>query len=120
MGVQSLAVACGTLALCLALTTATNPGFVVRITQAGLDYAHEQGIAILEKKLAQLKLSDISGDSRVLHVGKVHYELSRLRLRDFHLPKSQITPISNVGLQVSISNAFAELSGDWWVKFLFV
>ncbi|XP_033375049.1 bactericidal permeability-increasing protein-like [Parus major] len=120
MGVQSLAVACGALALCLALTTATNPGFVVRITQAGLDYAHEHGITILEKQLAQLKLPDISGDSRVLRVGKVHYELSRLRLRDFHLPYTRITPISNVGLQVSISNAFAELSGDWWVKFLFL
>ncbi|XP_039936306.1 bactericidal permeability-increasing protein-like [Hirundo rustica] len=120
MGVQSLAAACGALALCLALTTATNPGFVVRITQAGLDYAHQQGIVILEKELAQLKLSDISGDSRVLHVGKVHYELSRLRLRDFHLPYSRITPVSNVGLQVSISNAFAELDGDWRVKFLFV
>ncbi|NWV48536.1 BPI protein, partial [Daphoenositta chrysoptera] len=98
----------------------TNPGFVVRITQAGLDYAHQQGIAMLEKKLAQLKLPDISGDSRVGRVGKVHYELYRLRLRDFHLPYSRITPISNVGLQVSISNAFAELDGDWRVKFLFV
>ncbi|NWS89531.1 BPI protein, partial [Toxostoma redivivum] len=98
----------------------TNPGFVVRITQAGLDYAHQQGMAILEKELAQLKLPDISGDSRVLRVGKVHYELSRLRLRDFHLPYSRITPVSNVGLQVSISNAFAELDGDWRVKFLFV
>ena len=38
MGVQSLVVACGAVALCLALTTATNPGFMVRITQAGLDY----------------------------------------------------------------------------------
>ncbi|NXS86099.1 BPI protein, partial [Erpornis zantholeuca] len=98
----------------------TNSGFVVRITQAGLDYAHQHGIAILEKELAQLKLSDISGDSRVGRVGKVRYELSRLRLRDFHLPYSRITPISNVGLQVSISNAFAELDGDWRVKFLFV
>ncbi|NXT62082.1 BPI protein, partial [Chaetops frenatus] len=98
----------------------TNPGFVVRITQAGLDYAHQQGITILEKELAQLKLPDISGDSRVLRVGKVRYELSRLRLRDFHLPYSRITPISNAGLQVSISNAFAELDGDWRVKFLFV
>ncbi|NWR43372.1 BPI protein, partial [Regulus satrapa] len=98
----------------------TNPGFVVRITQAGLDYAHQQGIMILEKELAQLKLPDISGDSRVLRVGKVRYELSRLRLRDFHLPYSRITPISNVGLQVSISNAFAELDGDWRVKFAFV
>ncbi|NXO78997.1 BPI protein, partial [Sitta europaea] len=98
----------------------TNPGFVVRITQSGLDYAHQQGIAILEKELAQLKLPDISGDSRVLRVGKVHYALSRLRLRDFHLPYSRITPTSNLGLQVSISNAFAELDGDWRVKFLFV
>ncbi|NXH33915.1 BPI protein, partial [Myiagra hebetior] len=98
----------------------TNPGFMVRITQAGLDYAHQHGIAILEKELARLKLPDISDDSRVGRVGKVHYELSRLRLRDFHLPYSRITPISNVGLQVSISNAFAELDGDWRVKFLFV
>ncbi|NXD02026.1 BPI protein, partial [Certhia familiaris] len=98
----------------------TNPGFMVRITQSGLDYAHQQGIAILEKELAQLKLPDISGDTRVLRVGKVHYALSRLRLRDFHLPYSRITPISNVGLQVSISNAFAELDGDWRVKFLVV
>uniref|UniRef100_A0A8C3QRY6 Bactericidal permeability-increasing protein n=1 Tax=Cyanoderma ruficeps TaxID=181631 RepID=A0A8C3QRY6_9PASS len=120
MGVQSLAVACGALALCLALTTATNPGFMVRITQAGLDYANQHGIAILEKELAQLKMPDISGDSRVLRVGKVHYELSRLRLRDFHLPYSRITPISNMGLQVSISNAFAELDGDWRVKVFFV
>ncbi|NXA68567.1 BPI protein, partial [Mohoua ochrocephala] len=97
----------------------TNPGFVVRITQAGLDYAHQHGIAILEKQLSQLKLSDISGESRVWRMGKVRYELSRLRLRDFHLPYSRITPISNVGLQVSISNAFAELDGDWRVKFLF-
>ncbi|NXI04368.1 BPI protein, partial [Pachycephala philippinensis] len=81
---------------------------------------HQHGIAILEKELAQLKLSDISGDSRVGRVGKVRYELSRLRLRDFHLPYSRITPISNVGLQVSISNAFTELDGDWRVKFLFV
>uniref|UniRef100_A0A674HJM2 Bactericidal permeability-increasing protein n=1 Tax=Taeniopygia guttata TaxID=59729 RepID=A0A674HJM2_TAEGU len=120
MGMQSVALACGALALCLALTTATNPGFVVRMTQAGLDYAHQQGISILEKELAQLRLPDISGETRVLHVGKVRYEFSRLRLRDFHLPHSRITPVSNMGLQVSISNAFAELDGDWRVKFLFI
>ncbi|XP_019139905.3 bactericidal permeability-increasing protein [Corvus cornix cornix] len=115
MGVQSLVVACGAVALCLALTTATNPGFVVRITQAGLDYANQQGIAILQKELAQLKLPDISDKS-----GKVRYQLSRLRLPNFRLPYSRITPISNVGLQVSISNAFAELNGDWRVKFRFL
>ncbi|XP_075373304.1 bactericidal permeability-increasing protein-like [Mycteria americana] len=120
MGAQSLAVACGALALCLALAGATNPGFVVRITQAGLDYAHQQGIAILEKELAQLKLPDISGDFRIRHVGKVHYEISRLDLRSFHLPYSRISLVPSVGLQVSISNAFAEVDGNWRVKIHFI
>ncbi|NWI93541.1 BPI protein, partial [Pitta sordida] len=97
-----------------------NPGFMVRITQAGLDYAHQQGILILEKELAKLTLPDISGDTRVLRVGKVHYELSRLRLRNFQLPYSRISPVPNVGLQVSISNAFAELDGNWRVKLFFI
>ncbi|KFR04294.1 Bactericidal permeability-increasing protein, partial [Nipponia nippon] len=98
----------------------TNPGFVARITQAGLDYAHQQGIAVLEKELVQLKLPDISGDYRVRHVGKVHYELSSLDLRSFHLPYSRISLVPNVGLQVSISNAFAEVDGNWRVKIYFV
>ncbi|NXS39838.1 BPI protein, partial [Balaeniceps rex] len=98
----------------------TNPGFVVRITQAGLDYAHQQGIAILEKELAQLKLPDISGDFRIRHVGKVHYEISRLGLRSFYLPYSRISLVPNVGLQVSISNAFAEVDGNWRVKIHFI
>ncbi|NXP79231.1 BPI protein, partial [Ramphastos sulfuratus] len=98
----------------------TNPGFVVRITQAGLDYAHQQAINFLEQELGQLKLQDISGDFRVLRVGKVHYEISRLYLRSFHLPHSSISLVPRVGLQVSISNAFAELDGHWRVKIYFI
>ncbi|KAF1576879.1 UNVERIFIED_CONTAM: Bactericidal permeability-increasing protein, partial [Eudyptes pachyrhynchus] len=98
----------------------TNPGFVVRITQAGLDYAHQQGIAVLEKELAHLKMPDISGDFRIRHVGKVRYEISRLDLRRFHLPYSRISLVPNVGLQVSISNAFAEVDGNWRVKIHFI
>ncbi|NXX14834.1 BPI protein, partial [Podargus strigoides] len=98
----------------------TDPGFMVRITQAGLDYAHQQGIAFLEKELARLKLPDISGDFRIRHVGKVHYEISRLDLRSFHLPFSRISLVPNVGLQVSISNAFADVDGNWRVKLHFI
>ncbi|KFQ31204.1 Bactericidal permeability-increasing protein, partial [Merops nubicus] len=82
--------------------------------------AHQQGISFLEKELTQLKLPEISGDFRVRHVGKVHYELSRLDLRIFHLPYSRISLVPSVGLQVSISNAFAELDGSWRVKFYFI
>ncbi|NXH20766.1 BPI protein, partial [Bucco capensis] len=98
----------------------TNPGFMVRITQAGLDYAHQQAIPFLEQELAQLKLPDLSGESRVLRVGKVRYEISSLELSSFQLPHSRISLVPGLGLQVSISNAFAELDGDWRVKFHFI
>ncbi|NXE83143.1 BPI protein, partial [Cochlearius cochlearius] len=98
----------------------TNPGFVVRITQAGLDYAHQLGVKVLEKELAQLKLPDISGDFRIRHVGKVHYDISSLDLRSFDLQYSQISLVPSVGLRVSISNAFAEVDGNWRVKIHFI
>ncbi|KFP87135.1 Bactericidal permeability-increasing protein, partial [Apaloderma vittatum] len=82
--------------------------------------AHQQAIAFLEKELAQLKLPDISGDFRIKPVGKVRYEISRLELQSFHLPYSRISLVPNVGLQVSISNAFAEVDGNWRVKVLFI
>ncbi|EOA98170.1 Bactericidal permeability-increasing protein, partial [Anas platyrhynchos] len=44
----------------------------------------------------------------------------RLNLRDFQLPHSQISLVPNEGLQVSISNAFAELDGNWRVKLRFL
>lgn len=43
-----------------------------------------------------------------------------LDLRSFHLPYSRISLVPNVGLQVAISNAFAEVDGNWRVKFHFM
>uniref|UniRef100_A0A8V0YR09 Bactericidal permeability-increasing protein n=1 Tax=Gallus gallus TaxID=9031 RepID=A0A8V0YR09_CHICK len=120
MAARSLAVFGVVLDVFLVLTAATNPGFVVRITQAGLDYAHQHGITVLQKELAQLKLPDISGDFPVRHLGKVHYEISSLNLRSFQLPYSRISLVPNVGLHVAISNAFAEVDGNWRVKFHFI
>lgn len=45
-----------------------------------------------------------------------HWFLFRLSLSSFHLPYSQISLVPDVGLQVSISNAFAELDGNWRIK----
>uniref|UniRef100_A0A663NCX3 Bactericidal permeability-increasing protein n=1 Tax=Athene cunicularia TaxID=194338 RepID=A0A663NCX3_ATHCN len=97
-----------------------NSSFTRRLSGGGdapsAPAAHQQGIAVLEQELAQLKLPDISGDFRIRHVGKVHYEISSLDLRSFHLPYSRISLVPSVGLQVSISNAFAEVDGNWRVK----
>ncbi|XP_014799152.1 PREDICTED: lipopolysaccharide-binding protein-like [Calidris pugnax] len=76
MGAQSLAVACGVLALCLTLAEATNPGFVVRITEAGFN----------------------------------------MELRNFYLANSRISLVPSMGPQLSISNAFADVNGNWQAK----
>ncbi|XP_059569099.1 bactericidal permeability-increasing protein isoform X2 [Alligator mississippiensis] len=119
MAVQSLAPAALLLAVSITLARATKPGIVARITGPGLDYALQKGISALEKKLAEMKLPDLSG-SQETPVGDVYYEFSRLNLRSFRLPSSQITPLPDVGVQVSVSNAFAQLTGNWrWKRGLF-
>ncbi|XP_059586416.1 bactericidal permeability-increasing protein [Alligator mississippiensis] len=120
MVVRSLALAALMLAACMVLARATNPGFVARITEKGLDYARQEGIAALEKKLAKLKLPDFSGSFKVKPFGNVHYEFYSLDLRSFQLPSSQIVPVPNVGLRVSVSKAFAHLTGKWKVKKRFI
>ncbi|XP_039353706.1 bactericidal permeability-increasing protein isoform X1 [Mauremys reevesii] len=120
MATHRLALAASVLAICTVLSRATNPGFVARITVKGLDYARQEGIAALQKELAELKLPDFSGSFKVKLLGKVHYTFYSLNLRSFQLPSSQIAPIPNVGLKVSIANAFAQLTGKWRVKKRFV
>ncbi|CAM5152311.1 unnamed protein product [Eretmochelys imbricata] len=116
MATRHLALAASVLAICMVLTRATNPGFVARITVKGLDYARQEGITALQKELAKLKLPDFSGSFKVKVLGKVRYTFYSLNLRSFQLPSSQIALIPNVGLKVSIANAFAQLTGKWKVK----
>ncbi|XP_075756926.1 bactericidal permeability-increasing protein [Pelodiscus sinensis] len=120
MAAPRLALAASVLAIGLLLSRAANPGFVARITVKGLDYARQEGVAALQKELAKLKLPDFSGSSKVKILGRVRYSFYSLNLRDFQLPSSQIAPLPNVGLRVSIANAFAQLTGKWRVKKSFI
>ncbi|XP_053099142.1 bactericidal permeability-increasing protein-like [Hemicordylus capensis] len=103
------------LALVLAKGT-TNSGFVGRITEKGLDYARQVGVAALQQKLATLTLPDFSGSFKVPLLPNIQYKLYSLKIQHFQLPSSTIAPIPDAGLKVSITNAFAELTGDWEVK----
>ncbi|KAJ7332264.1 hypothetical protein JRQ81_014444, partial [Phrynocephalus forsythii] len=102
---------------CLGLwSEGANPGFMGRITGKGLDYARQEGVAVLQQKLAGLTLPDFSGSFRVQHLGNVDYRFHSLRIGTFQLPSSSIVPLPGMGLKVSITNAFATLSGEWQVK----
>ncbi|XP_018414791.1 PREDICTED: bactericidal permeability-increasing protein-like [Nanorana parkeri] len=97
-----------------------NPGAVVRITQKGLDYARQIGIGVLQQKLSSIQLPDYSGSYDVGILGSVHYDISGMAITSVQLPSSQITFVPNVGLKVSIDQAFIEIHGRWGVKYLFV
>lgn len=107
------------LAVCLSAAGAVNPGFVVRLTQKGLDYARQEGMSVLQKELAKVHLPDFSGSTHT-HLGKVKYSFNSMTIRNFQLPSSQISPVPNVGLKLSISGAFIEINGKWHVKALHI
>ncbi|XP_053574867.1 bactericidal permeability-increasing protein isoform X2 [Bombina bombina] len=104
------------LAMCMGAIGAINPGFVVRITQKGLDYARQEGMSVLQKELSKIHIPDFSGSTHT-HIGKVKYSFSSMNIRSFQLPNSQINLVPNVGLKLSISGAFIEVDGQWRVRY---
>ncbi|XP_029468729.1 bactericidal permeability-increasing protein [Rhinatrema bivittatum] len=107
-------------AICVEVTTATNPGLVVRVTDKGLDYACQVGMAVLQKELSTIKLPDFSGTFHIKHFGKGTYSFHDLVIRNFQLPSSQLVPVPSVGLKLSISNGFIQLDGQWSAKKAFI
>ncbi|CAH2292157.1 bactericidal permeability-increasing [Pelobates cultripes] len=101
-------------------TQSENPGFVVRITQKGLDYARQQGMIALQKELWKIQLPDFSGSYHVDVIGNVHYSFHSLVIRNVQLPGSQVSLLPNVGLKVTISGAFIQLGGQWKVRYAFI
>ncbi|XP_010638358.1 bactericidal permeability-increasing protein [Fukomys damarensis] len=99
-----------------ALTVATNPGFVMKISQEGLDYACQQGMAVLQKKLENIKLPDFSGNFKIKLLGKGNYNFYSLKVLNFQLPSPRLRLQPDVGLQLSISNANMAVSGKWNAK----
>ncbi|XP_045741712.1 bactericidal permeability-increasing protein [Mirounga angustirostris] len=96
-----------------AVMAATNPGVVARITQKGLDYACQQGVAVLQKELEKIKIPDFSGSFKIKYLGKGRYSFYSMVIRGFQLPSSQIRLVPNKGLDLSIRNANVKISGKW-------
>ncbi|XP_008054719.1 bactericidal permeability-increasing protein [Carlito syrichta] len=92
---------------------APNPGAVARISQKGLDYACQQGMAALQKELEKIRIPDFSGKFKIKHLGNGHYSFYSMQMRGFQLPNSQIRMVPSVGLGLSSRNASVRISGRW-------
>ncbi|XP_045689003.1 bactericidal permeability-increasing protein [Phyllostomus hastatus] len=107
-------------ALATAVTEATNPGVVVRITQKGLDYACQQGVAALQKELEKIEIPPFSGSFKVKYLGKGEYSFYSMVIRGVQLPSSQIKLLPNEGLAVSVTDANVKMSGKWKARKNFI
>ncbi|KAM5305902.1 bactericidal permeability-increasing protein [Glossophaga mutica] len=107
-------------ALGTAVTEATNPGVMVRITQKGLDYACQQGVAALQKELEKIEIPPFSGSFKIKYLGKGDYSFYSMVIRGVQLPSSQIKLLPNEGLAVSVTNANVKISGKWKARKNFI
>lgn len=96
-----------------------NPGLVGRITQKGIDYAHQLGIEILKSEISKIQIPDMSGKYNI-GIGDVKYEFSGMRILEFQLPQSAVSFFTGTGIKLSISNAYIKINGNWRVKALFI
>ncbi|XP_020028086.1 bactericidal permeability-increasing protein [Castor canadensis] len=94
-----------------AVTLATKPGIVARISQKGLDFACQQGVTVLQKQLQKIRVPDLSGRFKVKHIGKVHYSVYSITIVRFQLPSPQIRLQPGVGLKLSINSASVQVKG---------
>ncbi|KAK2862587.1 hypothetical protein Q5P01_002120 [Channa striata] len=100
------------------VTTGINPGVKVKLTEKGLEYGRQLGMASIQQKLKSIKIPDISGTEHVSPIGKVQYSFSNMQIVNVGLPQSAVDLVPGTGVRLSISNAFINLRGDWRVKYL--
>ncbi|PIK61506.1 putative bactericidal permeability-increasing protein [Apostichopus japonicus] len=102
-----------------AVTLSTQPGFEARITQNGLNFLRDVGVAILKQKITSLTIPDQSGKASS-PIGHIKYELKGMRVTSFDIPSSTITTKPGVGLTVSLNGVSLSVHGDWKYKYHFV
>ncbi|XP_078451837.1 bactericidal permeability-increasing protein-like [Lampetra planeri] len=95
----------------LATALCTAPGFELRITQRGLDYAKEVEVNILLQKIHGQKIPDRSGS---------HYSLSGMYITNFQLPHTALGLLPGSGFKFSFTDAYASVFGHWHYEMLFV
>ncbi|XP_004630958.1 lipopolysaccharide-binding protein isoform X2 [Octodon degus] len=106
----------GLLLTSAAAVLGANPGLVARITDKGLSYAAQEGLAALRRKLQEISLPDFDGDFKISRIGRGNYEFHSLDIRSWELRSSVLRPLPSHGLSLSISDAAVHVEGRWKVK----
>ncbi|XP_038070362.1 lipopolysaccharide-binding protein-like [Patiria miniata] len=90
-----------------------RPGFQARISQSGLNYLRDAGLAILKEEIKHLSIPDISGKANVPILGGIDYTISNMRITSFATSSATLTTQSGVGLVLRASGITVPSTGDW-------
>ncbi|XP_061687505.1 bactericidal permeability-increasing protein [Syngnathoides biaculeatus] len=99
------------------VTSSTNPGVKVKLTDNGIEYGRQLGMASIQKKLNSIRIPNMSGSQRVSVIGKVKYSLTNMQTVAVGLPSSAVDLVPGTGVRVSISNGYISMKGNWRVKY---
>ncbi|XP_060897379.1 bactericidal permeability-increasing protein-like [Labrus mixtus] len=100
------------------LSFGTKAGVKVKLTEKGLEYGRQLGMASIQQKLKTITIPDISGTEKVPPAGKVQYSLTNMKIMDVGLPQSEVDLVPGTGFRLAIGNAFLSMNGNWRVKYL--
>lgn len=91
-----------------------TPGFIISVSQNGLNYLRDVGIPILESQLQNIQIDPISGKIGS-PIGDIDYELKNIVVDSVSLSGSSAA-ITSTGVSVSISGVTAKIKLDWEYK----
>ncbi|XP_051887099.1 bactericidal permeability-increasing protein-like [Pristis pectinata] len=101
-------------------TLCVNPGLKARVTQKALNYGQRVGMSVLQKKMLQIRIPNMSGKKRVKWIGRIRYRVYGFQISKFGLPQSTVRFSAGKGIQLSIVNGYIGVRGNFRVKhFLF-
>ncbi|KAL1786021.1 lipopolysaccharide-binding protein [Sigmodon hispidus] len=108
-----LSILLGLLLLSTPGTQGTNPALVARITDKGLEYAGKEGLLSLQRELQKITLPDFTGDYKIKHVGRGHYEFHSLEVQNCELRGSSLKPLPGKGLSLAVADSSIGVRGKW-------
>ncbi|GCB65192.1 hypothetical protein scyTo_0011843 [Scyliorhinus torazame] len=93
-----------------------NPGFEGKITNRGINYGCQIVMSVLQNRLFDIKIPDISGIKHTNALHQLQYNIDSVTIRNVNLPDMSIILVPNMGLKVAMSNGYIETNGNWLIK----
>ena len=92
------------------LTQSVPGGAQIRVTSKGLQYGASIGMKVLKRELNKVKIPNL-GDKKDIVLGHIHWAARGLHIKNVHIPKYSLRPVSGGKLRASVSGVTVGAGG---------